>query len=1143
MLKVILSSQHNQKKNCIFPNTNSENMPLLDYNIDSDSAVQEHLYKLSFENAAVGIAHLNHEGRFIKVNNKVSEITGYTKDELLQKTFHEITYPDDLIYGLKEVDALFQRKKNSYTIEKRYIKSDKSLVWIKVTGSAVFNDNNEFIVYIAIIEDITEQKSTEKQLKKQKEKLGNVLNSITDCYISLDNEWRILEINKQAEKNIFQLPATELLGKVIWDLYPKGRGDIFHREYERALRENVPVHFEANSNVTDKWLEVHAFPRNTYLEIYFRDVTKRKNLEDALFRSEKMFADLFFNSPAFIVISDAKTGKIIEANEAYSKMTGYSREELIGKNPVELGLIARESRDKFANEITEIKSLQLAEVQIFDRYQEVHSLLFSSATITINNENCFLTSGIDISELKKAEEALHKNEQYFKIASAAANIGSFWRDLQTGEDYWSPEMLKIYGLKTAESFFLKDGIPETVHPDDREKVLKLANHFYNRIDNNEFNSEHRIILPDGTKRWVNVRGIAEYDNKENPVKIFGIVMDITERKNVEHELLENESKLRLILENSQDGIHVVDLKKQHYTFMSPSQERLTGFTREELNFSLDEAAMRLHPDDVAHVNSYLASVSRGKEEPNPMEYRWKVKSGEYRWFSDSRRAVLNENREPIALVGISRDITQLKKAEADLKNNQQLLQKILQVLPLGVFISDEKGNLVQTNRAAEKLWGGTRHVPLEQLKEYKGWWRNTGNRIKSEEWAFARAFLKGETSENEIIDIECFDGSRKTILNFAAPVKNDRDEIMSSVAVAMDITEEIKSEEALLESEEKFRLLANNISQLAWMMDKDGWVFWYNQRWLDYTGMSYEDMQGWGWQKVHHSEHIDRVIESKKQAIANGKVWEELFPLRNAKGKYRWFLTRAVPVKDEKGTIIRWLGTNTDVTEQRNIEMKLKNDSKLFEDLLYIAAHDLKGPVANIHGALDLMDTLSTEKKLMFLNRFRDLANQLDSTIQGVTGILRMKNNENSAAAVIQLENILNTVLKELNSDIPSLTYSFEKPEINYIEIYLYSILKNLISNSIKYCNENIPLKIDIISKNKGDYTLLSVSDNGIGINMEVYGDKLFSPFQRVHSKKAKGTGIGLYLIKDIIEKNDGYIEVESTPGKGTTFHCYLKEY
>jgi len=124
--------------------------------------------------------------------------------------------------------------------------------------------------------------------------------------------------------------------------------------------------------------------------------------------------------------------------------------------------------------------------------------------------------------------------------------------------------------------------------------------------------------------------------------------------------------------------------------------------------------------------------------------------------------------------------------------------------------------------------------------------------------------------------------------------------------------------------EQQFRTLANSISQLAWMADGDGYIFWYNDRWYDYTGTTLEEMQGWGWQKVHHPDEVGRVVERIKVAFNTGEPWEDTFPLRSKNGEYRWFLSRALPIKDEEGKVVRWFGTNTDVTEQREMERALR---------------------------------------------------------------------------------------------------------------------------------------------------------------------------------------------------------------------------
>jgi PAS domain S-box-containing protein len=135
----------------------------------------------------------------------------------------------------------------------------------------------------------------------------------------------------------------------------------------------------------------------------------------------------------------------------------------------------------------------------------------------------------------------------------------------------------------------------------------------------------------------------------------------------------------------------------------------------------------------------------------------------------------------------------------------------------------------------------------------------------------------------------------------------------------------------LQESEERFRTLAEHISQFAWTADANGWIFWYNRRWFEYTGTTLAEMQGWGWQQVHHPDHIDRVVEHIRHCFETGQEWEDTFPLRGRDGSYRWFLSRAVPIRDEQGEIVRWFGTNTDVTDLRQVEAELRQKNAILD--------------------------------------------------------------------------------------------------------------------------------------------------------------------------------------------------------------------
>ncbi|MGB3138859.1 MAG: PAS domain-containing protein, partial [Nodosilinea sp.] len=150
-------------------------------------------------------------------------------------------------------------------------------------------------------------------------------------------------------------------------------------------------------------------------------------------------------------------------------------------------------------------------------------------------------------------------------------------------------------------------------------------------------------------------------------------------------------------------------------------------------------------------------------------------------------------------------------------------------------------------------------------------------------------------------------------------------DVEGTVAIGVPRAQNERSQAGTLqESEKRFRHLADNISQLAWMADAGGAVFWYNQRWFSFTGTTLEQTQGWGWQRVHHPDHVERVVEKVSRCFAAGEIWEDTFPLRDKDGQYRWFLCRATPIHNEQGHVLRWVGTNTDITELRTTEKALE---------------------------------------------------------------------------------------------------------------------------------------------------------------------------------------------------------------------------
>ncbi len=189
------------------------------------------------------------------------------------------------------------------------------------------------------------------------------------------------------------------------------------------------------------------------------------------------------------------------------------------------------------------------------------------------------------------------------------------------------------------------------------------------------------------------------------------------------------------------------------------------------------------------------------------------------------------------------------------------------------------------------------------------------------------------------------------------------------VCTFVDVTAREAADAVLRESERQFHALAESIPQLAWITDAEGYIFWYNQRWFDYTNTKLEDMQGWGWKSVHHPDELERVVKQFKHCLATGETWEDTFPLRGGNGKYRWFLSRAEPIRDKSGKIVRWFGTNTGIEEQRRSD-------ELRELLLNEMDHRIK----NLFAIVGAVVTLSA--------RSATTTQEMAGTIQGRLGAL-----------------------------------------------------------------------------------------------------------------------------------------------------------
>ncbi len=388
------------------------------------------------------------------------------------------------------------------------------------------------------------------------------------------------------------------------------------------------------------------------------------------------------------------------------------------------------------------------------------------------------------------------------------------------------------------------------------------------------------------------------------------------------------------------------------------------------------------------------------------------------------------------------------------------------------------------------------------------------------------------------------------------------------------------AEEELRAQRERFRTLADSIPQLAWMTRSDGYIFWYNRRWYDYTGTTPKQMEGWGWQSVHDPAELPRVLAKFKVAIAGGAPWEDTFPLRRHDGAMRWHLSRALPVRDEQGRIVSWFGTNTDITErmemeddlrrtraelehrvrQRTAELadanealqtfaaELQRSNSELEQFASVASHDLQEPLRKIQAFGDRLQAKCAaalgEQGREYLDRMRAAAARMSTLINDLLAFSRVTTKAQPFGPV-DLAKEARQVVSDLEGRLQQTDGRVELgelPALNADPTQMRQLLQNLIANSLKFHQPDEPPVVRVEGRilpggdGAGPLCELTVQDNGIGFD-EKYLDRIFQLFQRLHSRSEyEGTGIGLAICRKIVERHGGTIAARSAPGDGATF-------
>ena len=486
------------------------------------------------------------------------------------------------------------------------------------------------------------------------------------------------------------------------------------------------------------------------------------------------------------------------------------------------------------------------------------------------------------------------------------------------------------------------------------------------------------------------------------------------------------------------------------------------------------------------------------------------------------------------------------------ENERQRLNAVLEAAPVGIAVTDAKGKFILSNPENARIWG---HHPLpENADEYtvwKGWWADGsekhGHLLEPHEWAMTRA-LSGEDALSDRVDIEPFgsSGERRAIVLHAKPIRDKDRKIVGAVVAQMDVSHQVEAEEALRESEAKFRIIADAMPQMVWSTRADGYHDYYNQQWYDFTGVPVGSTDGKLWNGMFHPDDHDRSWALWHHSLATGETYEIQYRLRHHLGEYRWTLGRALPVRDTSGRITRWMGTCTDIHAQKLAEEELKESSRRKDEFLAMLAHELRNPLAPISTAAELIKLISPEERriqqasdiisrqVSYMTHLVDDLLDVSRVTRGLTELQK---------ETVDLKTIIHSALEQVRPLIEARRHEL-RLRIGTTDAYvlgdktrLVQVIANILNNAAKYTPQGGEISLALEFKESD--ARICISDNGSGIapSLLPHVFDLFTQGARTSDRAQGGLGLGLALVKSLTTLHNGWVEATSEGvGQGSTF-------
>jgi PAS domain S-box-containing protein len=733
----------------------------------------------------------------------------------------------------------------------------------------------------------------------------------------------------------------------------------------------------------------------------------------------------------------------------------------------------------------------------------------------------FMTEYFTKRELSSDVDIAHDR---LRMAMAAGkSVGWEW-DLASGRNPWFGDLQTMFGI-SSDTFAGQVGdFRRYLHPDDRERVLETitsaqANHM-------PYEAEFRVVRRDGMVRWVAARGVFSYARNGDPERMLGMAVDVTERKQAEEALRRSEEKFSKAFRQSPMAFTLTSARDLRYVDVNETFERITGWQREEV-IGRTPLDIGLWVDPSQRVE-FAKRVQTDGVVRN-LEFLFRCKNGEQRVGLGSAERIEIEGEPCIA--SVSADITERKQAQEKLLESENRLSAIVASAMDAIITVNEHQQIVLFNPAAEKMFGCAAGEAMGSAIE-----RFIPQRFRSEHKAHIQAFgesgitkraMGGLGALGSLVGIRT-NGEEFPIEASISHVEGDGTSLFT--IIIRDITERKQAENAVRESEQRFRLVANTAPVLIWMSGTDKLCNYFNQPWLEFTGRPLEAEMGNGWTDGVHPEDLKRCLDTYTQGFDRRESFQMQYRLRRQDGEYRWVVDIGVPRFNPDGSFAGYIGSCIDITDRRRTEEALANMGRRLieaheEERTWIARElhdDINQRIALLAIELERWNQCLPESAVDLHDHIHHARERLSDVAKDIQSLSHRLHS--SKLEYLGIVAAAKSFCKEL-SEQHNVRVEFNHADIpraipKEISLCLFRVLQEALQNAVKHSGAR---HFHVELRSTSEEICLTVSDPGVG-------------FDRHGAMNLKG--LGLISMRERLQLVNGEFSIDSEPDRGTTIYA-----